>query len=94
MSYVVSGLLPQVTRHLPPGLAPDGAVTAAGATLPVVCEPIVSADWTSARRYYVAYAQGEPACYWTPAAWRRLVRQRRAVIVAGAHLTPRREVAA
>ena len=82
MSYIVSGLLPQVRAHLPAGADAAGAVTAAGVTLPVAFQQIDTGDWRSRRCFYVCYAEGEPACYWTPAAWRRLVRRRRAVIVA------------
>ena len=87
MSYVVSGLLPQVTAHLPPGAHPAGVVRIeTGATLPVVFEPIVTADWRSTRQFYVVYADGEPACYYTAARWRRLVVGHRAWVLAGAHL--------
>ena len=87
MSYVVSRLLPQVTAHLPADRVAVGAIRLDGITLPLVCEPIVSADWRSARHFYVVYAGGEPTCYYSPAAFRRLVRQHRAVVVAGSHTT-------
>lgn len=74
MAAPLARLLPQVSRHLAIGKTPAGAVACApGVTLPVVLESIEAGDFVSRRRYYVGYADGRPAVYFSPAYFDTLV---------------------
>lgn len=87
--YVLTRLLPQVEQHLPraadgsPGKRADGCyVTVTGVQLPLVYEHLVVGDFQSVRPFYVAYCEGEPAEYLSPARFRTLVKRHRAWVVA------------
>jgi len=75
--YVVHGVLPKVRRHLPENRAIEGVtVTPGGLQLPV------SFGLLHRRGYYVAWRDREPAVFYSPARWRRMLRRGVAWIVA------------
>ncbi|MEM7789268.1 MAG: hypothetical protein AAF594_16235 [Bacteroidota bacterium] len=86
--YVLTAVLPQVRAHAPPGAIIAGVLTVPGldgqpaASVPLVYERLVVGEFASVRPFYVAFCEGEPAEYFSPAAFRRLVRQHRAFVVA------------
>ena len=84
MAHVLTQVLPRVLAHLPPGAGwPDGVVsTDEGFSFPVLYQPVVVDGTAWPGLYYVAYADGEPAVYHTPAAFRRLVAKGTAWLVA------------
>ena len=84
MAHVLTQVLPRVLAHLPPGAGwPDGVVsTDEGFSFPVLYQPVVVDGTAWSGYYYVAYSDGEPAVYHTPAAFRAMVRKGTAWAVA------------
>ena len=83
-AHVLTRVLPRVLAHLPEGSDwPDGVVaTPEGFSFPLLYQDVV-VDGTAWRRpHYVAYADGEPAVYHTPASFRAMVRKGTAWAVA------------